>query len=65
MSSPPFFIIEKKLIKALQKKYKFTEVPIYWHDRAGGKSKGANPFVIIKTLLGISSLWFLLRFKKK
>ncbi len=59
MFLPEFFV------KALQKKYKFTEVPIYWHDRAGGKSKGANPFVIIKTLLGISSLWFLLRFKKK
>lgn len=43
--------------KALQKKYKFTEVPIHWRIRKGGKAKGANPGVILKTLIEMVKLW--------
>lgn len=51
MFLPEFFL------KAVRLKYKFTEVPIYWHKRVGGKSKGADPVVIAKTILGMFRLW--------
>lgn len=57
MFLPEFFA------KAVKMKFKFTEVPHHWYPRAGGKSKGANPLVILKTLRGIFGLWLSMRSK--
>lgn len=45
--------------KALEKKYKFTEVPIKWYRRKGGKAKGASFTVALKTAYAIIKLWML------
>lgn len=44
--------------KALRKKYRFVEVPLRWGHRRGGESKGANPRVIVKTLIQMLRLWY-------
>ncbi len=49
-------LLPEVISKAIKKGYKFTEVPIHWHERKGGKSKGANPTVIVKTLLEMVQL---------
>ncbi len=45
--------------KAIRKKYVFTEVPIHWYSRTSGQAKGANPKVIIKTLVEMLKFWTL------
>ncbi len=47
--------------KALKKRYKFTEVPIRWYRRKGGKAKGTSVVVAIKTFFAMVKLWFKLR----
>lgn len=49
--------------KALRKKYKFTQVPINWYFRKGGKAKGVGVKTIIKTLQGMLKLWYNLKFR--
>lgn len=44
-------LLPEIISKAIKKDFKFTEVPIHWHERKGGKSKGANPTVIVKTFI--------------
>lgn len=43
--------------KATKMKYKFVEVQHSWFNRSSGKSKGANPLVILITLREIFKLW--------
>lgn len=42
--------------KAINKRYKFIQVPVHWGKRKGGESKGANPLVILKTFWGMVRL---------
>lgn len=51
-------LLPEIVYKALQKKYKFAEVPIHWRLRQGGEAKGANPKVILFTLIGMVDLWY-------
>lgn len=44
--------------KALQKNFKYTEVPINWRLRRSGKAKGRNIRNVIKTLEGMFKLWW-------
>jgi glycosyltransferase involved in cell wall biosynthesis len=46
------------IYKALGKGYRFTQVPQIWRKRQGGKAKGANIKVIIKTFVGLFKLRF-------
>jgi len=50
MFLPEFFY------KAVLKKYKFAQVPVHWHPRAGGETKGASPIVMVKTVWGMVKL---------
>lgn len=43
--------------KAIQKKYKFVEVPITWRKRWGGKAKGGGSLMIVKTFLAMIKFW--------
>lgn len=51
-------LLPEIISQALRKGHKFTEVPIHWHERKGGKPKGANPTVILKTFGEMIILWF-------
>ncbi len=44
-------LLPEIISKAIKRGFKFTEVPIHWYERKGGKSKGANPIVIVKTFI--------------
>lgn len=47
--------------KAIRERYKFVEIPVHWKVRRGGKEKGANMLVAVKSLLGIVKLWYKIR----
>lgn len=51
--------------KAQKEKYKFSEVPISWHKRAGGQSKGVHlhPEALFKTVVELGKLWNRVNFK--
>ncbi|MBI4058780.1 glycosyltransferase [Candidatus Microgenomates bacterium] len=46
--------------KCLKLKARFAEVPIHWHKRRGGSSKGelVRPMVIPRTLVQMAKLWW-------
>lgn len=48
--------------KALEKKYKYIEVPIVWSSRRGGLAKGRGLINIINTLKGMLKLKLVTRF---
>ncbi|KKQ34493.1 MAG: Glycosyltransferase, partial [Microgenomates group bacterium GW2011_GWA2_37_6] len=51
-SSESSAMIEPELVyKAMQEGYRFVEVPFHFLPRTKGKSKGANPKMIVKTLI--------------
>lgn len=50
-------MLPELIYKTMKKNYKFTEVPISWRKRFGGKAKGAGVKTIIKTLSGMVKLW--------
>lgn len=52
-------MLPELIFKAMKKKYKFTEVPISWRLRRGGKAKGAGFVTIAKTLVGMLRLWYI------
>lgn len=43
--------------KALQKKFKYVEVPISWRPRRAGRAKGRDLKNILKTIVGMLKLW--------
>ena len=47
--------------KALKGRYKFNEVQINWYKRKGGKAKGTNLKVALRTLVGMFKLGFKLK----
>ncbi len=53
-----------ELISKALKKSKFAEVPIHWRLRQGGQAKGANPKVILKTLVGMVGLWYRTKYRQ-
>lgn len=50
-------MLPELIYKAMQKRCRFTEVPIHWRLRRGGEAKGAGVVTIIKTLTGMYTLW--------
>lgn len=50
-------MLPELIYKAMQKRYRFIEVPIHWRLRRGGEAKGAGLITIIKTLTGMYALW--------
>lgn len=57
-------MLPELIYKAIQKKYKFIQVPIHWKLRRGGEAKGTGIKTIIKTLLGMFTLWKKVNFSK-
>lgn len=53
-------MLPELIFKAMKKNYQFTEVPISWRTRRGGKAKGAGFVTIAKTLVGMSRLWYII-----
>lgn len=51
-------MLPELIYKAMKKNYKFTEVPINWQLRRGGKAKGAGFVTIVKTLVGMFKSWY-------
>src|SRR3990167_7722263 len=49
--------------KAIQNNYSIGQVPIHFYRRKCGKQKGANPKVIINTLVEMIKFWLYIRFK--
>lgn len=58
-------MLPELIYKAVQKRYKFTEVPIHWRLRRGGEAKGTGLITIVKTLTGMFSLWRKIVFEEK
>lgn len=54
-------MLPELIYKAMKKNYQFTEVPISWRARGGGKAKGASIVTIVKTLVGMFRLWYTIR----
>lgn len=51
-------ILPELISKAINKKYRFTEVGIHWGLRRGGQAKGAGIKTILRTLMGMIVLWY-------
>lgn len=58
-------MLPELIYKAMQKKYKFTQVPIQWRLRRGGEAKGTGLVTITKTLVGMFYLWKKIIFEDK
>lgn len=50
--------------KAIQKKFKYVEIPVIWKKRLHGKAKGRGMMNILITLEEMFKLWLKLKFKK-
>lgn len=50
-------MLPELIYKAIQKKYKFTETPIHWRERRGGRPKGTSLKAIVKTLTEMIKFW--------
>jgi glycosyltransferase involved in cell wall biosynthesis len=63
ISADPYscLFLSEFIYKAMHKDYRIGQVPIHFYKRKGGKAKGTNPKMIIKTIAEMFRFWFDIR----